>query len=94
MDDTLINRVQEEEVFSTQLVKMFFFEADFNIFATQIKGVDMAKQQSFADKLKKKKKGDLISVKLIKSMKTAKGNYKFSEKYVQIEDINKISEIK
>jgi hypothetical protein len=73
---------------------MFFFEAGFNIFAPQIKGVDMAKQQSFADKLKKKKKGDLISVKLIKSIKTAKGNYKFNEKYIQIEDINKISEIK
>ena len=54
----------------------------------------MAKQQSFADKLKKKKKSDLISVKLIKAMKTVKGNYKFNERFVQIEDINKITDIK
>ena len=54
----------------------------------------MAKAQSFSDKLKKKKKSDLITVKLIKSVKTAGGNYKFSEKFVQLEDINKISEIK
>jgi hypothetical protein len=73
---------------------MFFFEADFDIFAPQIKGVDMAKQQSFADKLKKKKKNDLISVKLIKAVKTASGNYKFNEKFIQIEDINKITAVK
>lgn len=54
----------------------------------------MAKQQSFADKLKKKKKGDLITVKLIKSVKTTRGNYKFNEKFVQLEDISKITDIK
>ena len=76
------------------LVKLFFFEAGFDIFASQIKGVDMAKQQSFSDKLKKKKKSDFITVKLIKSVKTSSGNYKFNEKFVQVEDINKVSEIK
>ena len=45
-------------------------------------------------KLKKKKKSDLITVKFIKSMKTAGGNYKFNEKFVQLEDLNKLSEIK
>ena len=54
----------------------------------------MAKQQSFSDKLKKKKKGDLITVKFIKSMKTQAGNYKFNEKFVQLEDLNKLSEVK
>ena len=73
---------------------IFFFETDFDIFAPQNKGVDMAKQQSFADKLKKKKKGDLITVKLIKSVKTTRGNYKFNEKFVQLEDISKITDIK
>jgi len=73
---------------------MFFFEADFNIFAPQIEGVDMAKQQSFSDKLKKKKKSDLITVKFIKSTKTAGGNYKFNEKFVQLDDLNKLSEVK
>ena len=73
---------------------MFFFEDGFDIFAPQIKGVDMAKQQSFSDKLKKKKKSDLITVKFIKSMKTAGGNYKFNEKFVQLDDLNKLSEVK
>ncbi len=54
----------------------------------------MAKSQSFADKVKKKKKSDHITVKLVKAVKTDKGNYKFNEKFVQIEDINKLSEIK
>jgi len=54
----------------------------------------MAKQQSFSDKLKKKKKSDFISVKLVKAVKTANGNYKFNEKFVQVEDINKISSAK
>jgi hypothetical protein len=54
----------------------------------------MAKQQTFSDKLKKKKKNDFISVKVIKSVKSASGNYKFNEKFVQIEDINKITTIK
>jgi hypothetical protein len=76
------------------MVILFFFEAGFDIFAPQIKGVDMAKQQSFSDKLKKKKKSDLITVKFIKSMKTTGGNYKFNEKFVQLEDLNKLSEVK
>jgi hypothetical protein len=94
LDDTLINRILCDVLFSADPVKLFFFEAGFNIFAPQIKGVDMAKQQSFADKLKKKKKSDLITVKFIKSMKTAGGNYKFNEKFVQLEDLNKLSEVK
>lgn len=73
---------------------MFFFQVGFDIFAPQIIGVDMAKQQSFSDKLKKKKKNDLITVKFIKSMKTVGGNYKFNEKFVQLEDLNKLSEVK
>jgi hypothetical protein len=73
---------------------MFFFEAGFDIFAPQIKGVDMAKQQSFSDKLKKKKKGDFITVKYVKSVKTEAGNYKFNEKFVQLADLNKLSELK
>ena len=54
----------------------------------------MAKTQSFADKAKGKKKADHITVKLIKSVKTDKGTYKFNEKYVQIDDISKVTEIK
>jgi len=54
----------------------------------------MAKSQSFADKSKGKKKVDHITVKLIKSVKSDKGTYKFNEKFVRLEDISKVTEIK
>ena len=54
----------------------------------------MAKQQSFADKSKAKVKTAGISVKLIKSVKTAKGTYKFNERFVKIDDISKVGDIK
>ena len=54
----------------------------------------MAKKQSFEDKSKTKKKVEGITVKLIKSMKTSSGSYKFNEKFVRIDDISKVSEIK
>lgn len=53
----------------------------------------MAKQQSFADKAKAKKKDSSVNVKVIKTMKTGKGSYKFSEKFVKLDDISKVSEI-
>jgi len=54
----------------------------------------MAKQQAFADKLKKKKKSDFISVKLVKAIKTDKGSYKFNEKFVKVDDLNKLALLK
>jgi hypothetical protein len=54
----------------------------------------MAKQQSFADKSKAKKKESGITVKLIKTIKTDKGSYKFNERFIKIDDISKIVEIK
>jgi len=54
----------------------------------------MAKVQSFADKAKGKKKTDHITVKFVKSVKTADGNYKFNEKFVRLEDISKVTELK
>lgn len=54
----------------------------------------MAKQQTFADKAKSKKKAEGISVKLIKTVKTDKGTYKFNEKFVRVDDISKVTEIK
>jgi hypothetical protein len=54
----------------------------------------MAKGHSFAEKAKGKKKADHISVKLIRTVKTAKGSYKFNEKFVKIDDISKITSIK
>jgi hypothetical protein len=54
----------------------------------------MAKQQSFADKAKAKKKIEGVNVKLIKTIKTAKGSYKFNERFVRLDDISKITSIK
>lgn len=54
----------------------------------------MAKQQTFADKAKSKKKEAGITVKFIKTVKTEKGTYKFNEKFVKIEDISKLGDIK
>jgi hypothetical protein len=54
----------------------------------------MAKQQSFADKAKGKKKIEGVNVKLIKAMKTSKGTIKFNERFVKLDDISKVTEIK
>jgi len=39
----------------------------------------MAKQQTFSDKAKSKKKDSSVNVKVIKTLKTGKGSYKFSK---------------
>lgn len=54
----------------------------------------MAKQQSFADKAKAKQKSALIAVKVVKAVKTEQGNYKFQEKFVNLDDISKVETIK
>jgi hypothetical protein len=54
----------------------------------------MAKQQSFADKAKAKKKDTGVNVKLIKTVKTGNGTYKFNERFIKLDDISKISEVK
>lgn len=54
----------------------------------------MAKAQSFADKAKGKKKVDGVNVKVIKSIKTDAGAYKFNEKFVRLADISKVTDIK
>ncbi len=54
----------------------------------------MAKQQTFADKAKAKKKDSHITVKMIKTVKTAKGSFKFNEKFVKLDDISKVGELK
>jgi len=54
----------------------------------------MAKQQSFAQKAKGKKKADHITVKFVKTVKTDKGTYKFNEKFVRLDDISKVTELK
>jgi hypothetical protein len=54
----------------------------------------MAKQQSFADKNKGKQKQSGVNVKFIKTVKTSKSTFKFNEKFVRLDDISKVSELK
>lgn len=54
----------------------------------------MAKQQSFADKSKKKEKAQFITVKYVKTVKTEKGSYKFQERLVKLDDIGKVTTLK
>lgn len=52
----------------------------------------MAKQQTFGDKAKKVKSTH-VNVKVIKTVKSANGSYKFQEKFVKLDDISKINTI-
>lgn len=52
----------------------------------------MAKQQTFGDKSKKVKSTN-VNVKVIKTVKSANGSYKFQEKFVKLDDISKINTI-
>ncbi len=54
----------------------------------------MAKQQSFGDKLKKKKHHELfINVKVIKGYKNDDGSLHFVEKFVKVMDTNELDKI-
>jgi hypothetical protein len=56
-------------------------------------GGNMAK--TFADKTKQKKKVAAgVNVKFIKSVKTDKNTVKFNERFVRIDDISKVTELK
>lgn len=50
----------------------------------------MAKTQSFADKAKKKGGSDSISVKVVRSEKTAAGTYKFTERFIKVKDLAEV----
>jgi hypothetical protein len=54
----------------------------------------MAKTQTFADKAKKVKVNNGVSIKMIKAFKSEKGSFKFSEKFVKLDDISKVSDLK
>lgn len=53
----------------------------------------MAKQQTFGDKLKKKKGDDRISVKVIKGYRSEIGSTRFLEKFVKIESMDQIDKV-
>ncbi len=54
----------------------------------------MAKQQSFGDKAKKKSQQSGINVKVIKTVKSATGSYKFQEKFIKLDDVSKVTTLK
>ncbi len=54
----------------------------------------MAKQQTFADKAKGKNKKNFVNVKVVKTIKTESGSYKFQERFVSLEDVNQVTTIK
>lgn len=54
----------------------------------------MAKKQTFADKSKAKAKASFVNVKVVKTIKTESGSYKFQERFVKLDDISKVAEIK
>jgi len=54
----------------------------------------MAKTQTFADKAKKVKQNNGVNVKMIKTVKTGKGSYKFNEKFFKLDDISKVTDLK
>lgn len=54
----------------------------------------MAKKQSFADKASKKKGEANVAVKVVKAVKTDRGSYKFNERFVMLDDVAKVTEIK
>ena len=53
----------------------------------------MAKQQTFVDKSKKQKQTG-VNVKVVRAVKAPKGSFKFNEKFVKLDDIAKVTEIK
>jgi hypothetical protein len=54
----------------------------------------MAKKQTFADKSKGKGAKADLNVKVVKTLKTEKGSYKFQENFVKFDDISKVTTIK
>ena len=53
----------------------------------------MAKQQSFSDKVKKKKADSRIHVKVICTSKTEDGRVRFHERFVTVDDINQLEKV-
>ncbi len=53
----------------------------------------MAKQQTFGNKAGKVKQTG-VNVKVVSASKTVKGTFKFNEKFVKLDDIAKVTEIK
>ncbi len=54
----------------------------------------MAKTQTFADKAKGKQKASGVHVKFVKTVKGDRGNYKFQERIVRLDDVNQVTTLK
>lgn len=54
---------------------------------------DMAKQQTFGDKTKKKTGPQKISVKIIRGFRGETGTIKFKERFVQVDDLAQVDKM-
>lgn len=54
----------------------------------------MAKKQTFAEKAKGKGAKAGVNVKVVKTVKTDKGSYKFQENFIKLDDVSKVTTIK
>ena len=54
----------------------------------------MAKKQTFADKAKGKGAKADINIKVVRTLKTDKGSYKFQDSFVKLDDVSKVTTIK
>lgn len=54
----------------------------------------MAKVQSFADKAKKVRQQSGVNVKVVRTVKSGKNTYKFNEKFVKLENVADVTNIK
>jgi hypothetical protein len=54
----------------------------------------MAKKQTFADKAKGHGKANKVTVKVVRTVKSEKGSYKFLENFVQLDDVNEVANLK
>ncbi|MCW8849702.1 MAG: hypothetical protein OQJ81_06950 [Melioribacteraceae bacterium] len=54
----------------------------------------MAKKQTFADKAKGKGAKNEINIKVVKTLKSDKGSYKFQESFIKLDDVSKVTTIK
>lgn len=53
----------------------------------------MAKQQTFSDKVKKKKGDSRIHVKVVYTSKTDDGHVRFNEKQITVDDMNQLEKV-
>lgn len=96
MISSTIRRTRSCGFFIPTLENVFPFISipDFLYLLTKFWSNIMAKTQTFADKAKKVKQNLGVNVKMIKTVKSGKGSFKFNERFVKLDDISKVGDLK